>query len=301
MYDNLDLYCKKIENNNMIYSIDKLRLKTYITFEQFSKLEFLLKTVYKDLVKRFWISERPMCYKYNYNIEIEEGKSFFLDFMHNSERIKFDDMNKKFSLVLEFNPNKLKNDKLIKYILCSYPNWLLKSLDLAVDIPINILDLLVDIGGKRKLLTISLGGDNKTYTYGKNDGRVKIYNKKNESKLNIVGNLTRIEVSREFEDFPIMKVKEFNFGKDYFPSVYLNQYVFSFLEEKTKDKTLMALLYAVQNGYPLKELSRVYREKIKNLLQGGSLIKFDVKSANQVFFDVIYYYFLDKKSKQIFF
>ena len=32
MYDNIDIYNKKIEHNNMIYSIDKIRLKTYLFF-----------------------------------------------------------------------------------------------------------------------------------------------------------------------------------------------------------------------------------------------------------------------------
>ena len=298
MYDNLDLYCKKIENNNMIYSVDKLRLKTYISYFQFSELEFLMKTVYKEKVKKFWVSDRVMCFKYNYVLEVEEGKSFYFGFMHNNENVSYHKENLTYNFTIEFNPNKIRDDKLLKHILCKFDNWLLRSLDLAIDIPINICDLLIDIRGKRKMQTISYGGDNLTHSYGKNDGRIKIYNKKIESNLPIPGDLTRVEVSREFDDFEIAKTKTFNFGKEFFPCIYLNKYLFSFLEEKTKNKTLMAILYAVQAGYPLKDLTRDYRKKIKDLLEGGSSIKFDEKSANQAFCQLIYYYFVNFESKQ---
>ena len=63
----------------------------------------------------------------------------------------------------------------------------------------------------------------------------------------------------------------------------------------------MALLYAVQSGYPIKELTRTYREKVKNLLEGGSKIRFDSKSATQVLQQTIYYYFIRRESKQVIF
>ena len=95
----------------------------------------------------------------------------------------------------------------------------------------------------------------------KNDGRFKIYNKKIESNLNITGDLTRIEISREVDDFPIGDLKLFSYG-NMFPSLYLSNYLYSFNDYK--DTTLLAILYAVQNGFPLKDLSRRYKEKDKN-------------------------------------
>ena len=47
--------------NNITYSIDMLRLKTYISYLQYSELEFYLNAYYKDNIKRFWMSNRPMC------------------------------------------------------------------------------------------------------------------------------------------------------------------------------------------------------------------------------------------------
>ncbi len=72
-------------------------------------------------------------------------------------------------------------------------------------------------------------------------------------------------------------------------------------ETTSSDKTTMALLYAVQSGYPLKDLTRSYRTKIKSLLEGGSLIKFDTNSATNSFTQLIYSYFVKRNSKQIFF
>lgn len=76
------------------------------------------------------------------------------------------------------------------------------------------------------LKTTSYGGDNLTYNYGQNDGRVKIYNKKRESELNIPGNLTRVEVTREIEEFPITNTRRLLFDEKFFPKIYLGQYVY---------------------------------------------------------------------------
>ena len=300
MYDNLNIYYKKIENNNMIYSVDKIRLKTYITHSKFTEIEFLVNSVYKDNIKRFWVSERIMCFHYNYNLEFDDF-SFWFGFMHNNEGVNYNKDNLEYNFTIEFNPNKAKEHPLILNILSHFGNWYLRALDLAVDIPINILDLILDIGGRHKIQKISYGGDNVTYNLGKGDGRIKIYNKKRESDLPIVNYLTRVEVSREFDDFPITNTQRFQFDKSYFPEIFLNQYVFSFTDYTTKDKTLMGLLYAVQSGYPLKELSRTYRDKVKELLEGGSRIKFDKISSTQAVTKCIYSYFVRRGSKQVIF
>lgn len=297
---NLDIYNKKVDFNNMTYSIDNLRLKTYITYQKFKELEFFVNSVYKDKIKKFWISDRKQCFHYNYNLEFENC-SFYFAFMHNNESINYNRDDLEYNFTIDFNPNKVKDNTFVHLVLDRFSNWYLKSVDFAVDIPINILDIIADISGKRKMQTISYGGDNLTYYFGRGDGRVKIYNKKNESNLNIVGHLTRVEVSREFDDFPICYLKRFKLDVDIFPCLYLNQYVFSFSDYTNKDKTLMAILYAVQSGYPIKDLSRVYKEKLKNLLEVGSKVKFDVKSAEEVFRKTIFYYFVRRTSKQVIF
>ena len=101
--------------------------------------------------------------------------------------------------------------------------------------------------------------------------------------------MTRIEISKVLEDYPINKIQLYKIG-DNFPTIYLNQYVMSLSDYK--DKTLLAILYAVQNGYPLKDLTRYQREKIKKMFEGGYKIKFYQKYANTVLQQTIYYYFM---------
>lgn len=294
------MYNKIVEDNNMTYSIDNLRLKTYITYPKFKELEFMINSVYKERINKFWVSDKKQCFHYNYAMEFDEC-NFYFAFMHNNESVNYNRSDIEYNFTIDFNPNKVKDNKLVMFLLDSFNNWYLKSVDFAIDIPVNILDLLIDILGKRKCQTISYGKDNLTYYLGKGDGRVKIYNKKIESNLNIVGYLTRVEITKEFDDFPICYLKRFKIDEFIFPHICLNQYVFSFSDYTTRDKTLMATLYAVQSGYPLKDLSRNYREKIKELLEAGSRIKFNKICCEQVFSKTIFYYFIRRTSKQVIF
>lgn len=297
---NIDIYNKKIDYNNMTYSVDMLRLKTYITYAEFSLIEFSLNTAYKDNIKKFWVSDRKQCFHYNYVLDFESC-SFWFGFMHNNESINYNRNDLGYNFTIEFNPNKLRDNSFLLFILNKFSNWFVKSFDLAIDIPVNILDLIIDKSGKRRFLTIANGGDNITYEIGKGNGRLKIYNKKNESSLNMVGHLTRVEVSFECDDFAVSNIKKFTLNDNFFPCLYLNQYIFSFSDYETKDKILMAVLYAVQSGYSLNDLTRTYKKKIQGLLEGGSRIKFDKNTAINIVKDTIYYYFLREESKQIIF
>ena len=284
------MYNKSVEFNNIVYSLDMLRLKTYLSFTTFSGLEFRFKTVWKEYVKNFYTSPKITNFFYNYNIEVEEGVSFWFGFLHNNE--KRDDRNEFYNFTVEFNPNKLKDNKILMYILGLSGSWYIKSLDLAIDLKINILDLNVDFSGRQEMKIFSKGHDDKTIYLGKGDGRIKVYNKKRESNLNMLGDLTRVEVSRIFDEFDIRNVKLFDFG-DRFPNIYMNSYVYSFSDYN--DKTFLAVLYAVQSGYPIKNLTKTYKSKIKKLLQGGYKIRFDRKSATQVINQTIFFYFMNNK------
>lgn len=301
----IDIYNTKIEDNNMIYSIDNIRLKTYITYQDFKELESFFRIYYNDDIKKFWLSDKKGAFHYNYNIEIEKGKSFIFQFMHNTENIDYNKIEKKYNFTIEFNPNKLKNNFLILHILNSFPRWYIRSFDLAIDIPINILDILFDKKSKRSYKIFSSGGDNITYYIGTKDkdGSIKIYNKKIESNLSIVGNLTRIEITRRYEDLDIVGIKNYDYGEKFLPDIFLNQYIFSFTEEisKDKDKTLLALLYAIQHGFPINDLSRKYKDKIENMMLSGSKIQFNKDIANKALLQCIFYYFVTKESKQIIF
>lgn len=282
------MYSKKQLDGNMIYSIDMLRLKSYITYSTFSEIEFRFETIWKEYVKKKYTTGRMKEFFYNYVIEIEEGISFWFGFLHNTEKRSQSDKSE-YNFTIEFNPNKLKDNSIILFLLDISGEWFLKSYDLAVDINVSILDLIVDKGLKRKMKIFNNGYDDKTYEVGTGDNRYKVYNKKKESNLDILGDLTRVEVSRILEDYPVNKIQLYKYGDD-FPEIYLNQYVMSLSDYK--DKTLLAILYAVQNGYPLKDLTRYQREKIKNMFEGGYKIRFYQKYANIALQQVIYSYFV---------
>lgn len=284
-----DLYNVCMVHNNIIYSIDMFRVKTYITYSKFSEIEFLIETNYKDKLKKFWLSGSIQCFHYNYLVEVEEGKSIYFGFMHNTENPKINKEDALYNFTIEFNPNKLKDNSLLMHLLNISGDWYIKSYDLAFDICINILDLITDMSGRNFERVDNRGYDNKTIYVGKGDGRVKIYNKKRESDLNLLGDLTRIEISREMDDFEIRKTVILNYD-NVFPIVYTNNYIYSFSDYN--DKTTLALLYAVQQGFPLRDLTKTYRAKIKSMLEGGYKIKFDNKVATEVLRKTIYYYFI---------
>lgn len=280
-------YISKTSYNNLTYSIDMIRLKTYVDYDVYSNLDFYFNTYYKNTIEKYWISDRKMMFKYNYQIEVEEGRSFYLGFHHNNEKDVEPGLH---NLTIEFNPNKLKDNILIQHILNFSGDWFIRSYDLAVDIKCNILDLIFDKGLKRHVHTFSNGGDDITYNIGKGDLRLKIYNKKRESKLDITGDLSRVEISRELDDFPVREVKLLEWGLDNFPDVYLNNYIYSLSDYK--DKTMLPIIYAVQNGFPISDLSRRYKEKLKNLFEGGQKIKFTNKDATEVLRKTIFTYFM---------
>lgn len=284
------MYLESIEDNNMVYSVDMIRLKTYITYGEFSNLEFLINSVYKDKVKKMWLSDRVMCFKYNYTIELEEGRSFYFGFHCNNEKLQFFKNDVKYNLTLEFNPNKIKDAPLLLHILGMSGDWYLRSLDLAVDLKINILDLILSKTGKRTLKSLSNGFDDKTYYIGTGDRHIKIYNKKKESNLKDVNELTRVEVSVQFEDFRLIDIKSFKLPEELFPEVYINDYLYTFSDYK--DKTMLALLYAVQSGFPIDDLSRRYKERVKELFKGGHQIRFSRKTADEVIRRTVFHYFM---------
>ena len=154
---------------------------------------------------------------------------------------------------------------------------------------VSILDIVFDMSGKHSSLMINNGFDDKTIYLGKGDNRVKIYNKKKESNLNIQGELTRVEISNKLDDFDISDIYKLKYDGN-FPNIYLNKYLYSF--DDYKDRTLLAILYAVQNNYPVNDLSRVYKNKIKRLLQGGYKICFSKESVTQVLRKTIFSYFI---------
>lgn len=282
------MYYGSVQDNNIIYSVDMIRLKTYISYSLFSELEFRFNTCWEQYVEKKWTSGRAFSFFYNYNIKIENGISFYFGFLHNSEKRSEND-SLKYNFTIEFNPNKVQDNKILLYLLDLSGEWYIKSLDMACDLKINILDIIYDKGLKRSVMTISSGFDDKTYRIGKGNGHIKIYNKKRESNLDIDYDLTRVEISMEYDDFDVKNMIIYKFDKKVFPELYLQKYCYSFSEYK--DKTMLAIMYAVQNGFPINELSRAYKTKLKNMLECGHKIKFNHIAATQAVTRIVFGYF----------
>ena len=176
------MYINNIEQNNIIYSVDKIRLKTFLTYAVFSEIEFRFKTVWKEYIKKYYTTPQLKQFFYNYQVDVGDNNSFWFGFCHNTERRSFYE-EAEYNFSIEFNPNKIKDNKILMYLLNLSGKWFIRSLDLAMDVKINILDIITDISSKGKCFTISNGFDDKTYRYGKGDGKTKIYNKKIEIKF----------------------------------------------------------------------------------------------------------------------
>lgn len=258
-------YVNRKSGSNLTYSIDMLRLKTEITYEEFSKIEFRFRTCWKDIIKMNYETTRPSQFHYNYVIELEEGISFWFGFLHNTESKSIVKEDKKYNFTIEFNPNKLKTSHVLIWILQRYHDWVVKSYDVAIDIPVSINSIIIDRGRFKLLQTLDYGDDNKTYFLGRKDGRVKIYNKKRESNLD-VRELTRIEISSvETGELPIYLLKQYKFEERLFPQLFLKEYVFSL--EDYKDTTLLAILYAVQSRLRYKFVNKNIQKEGKRLIE----------------------------------
>lgn len=283
------LYFNEFTSHNITYSIDMLRLKTYISYAKFSEINFRFQTVWKSYVKKLYNSPAQQQFYYNFVIEVEEGCSFWFGFCHNSERRSFDER-AEYNFTIEFNPNKLKQNKILMYLLNISGKWFIRRFDLAMDLQVGINDIIYDIGQKRETKIYQKSYDDKSIYFGVGDGRVKIYNKKKESNLDINYELTRIEVTKEVDDFPISDIKVFSLDV-IFPYIYFKNYVYSI--DDYSDKTLLAIMYAVQAGYPIKDLTKTYKHKVKLLLNGGYKILFDRTVALKALTKTIFSYFIN--------
>jgi len=153
-----------------------------------------------------------------------------------------------------------------------------KSVDVAIDIPMNINDLKVDKMSKRIYrLHKEPGIDNYTHYIGKGYGRVKIYNKAREMGMPDM-DLTRLEitleVNRGYND-----IRKYEMDSE-LPIVYLSS-------TEGLEGTLRALMYAVEEGYPMEQIPRKYKEKLRQVFKEKSAIEIDKKNIANVVIDYI--------------
>jgi len=274
-----------VDDNFNSYCVDMLRLKCEISINDFRKKIENRLNFYGEKITR-WTSSQIGQFYYNYQFKCDDY-SFWFGFISNKNANGLQNLDKPRNLTIEFNPNKCKDDALILSILKSSTQWTIKSIDFALDIRENILNLIgFDKQKKSFLTTIDNGLDDKTYYMGVRNNRVKIYNKRIESNLDY--DLTRIEITK-YLDINSCDIYNFDFG--YFPELFLRDFQLN-VTDMQLDSMFATVLFAVEHGFPLHDLSRKYREKVKNYLQQKKPIKIDFSCFTTTLKNYLCYYSL---------
>lgn len=254
---------------NVDYSVDMVRLKVRVDGEYFER--FVDRWLSNSPNVTYWEKFDYKGYRHNWKIEqlpvyeSMDSFSYWLGFKHNAERPKT-----RYDLVIEYNPNKCMEIGLLQLIINTFfitPIVEVVSVDVACDVPVNINKVLVDKLGKKVKKTFDYGDDNKTYYLGEGAGRIKIYNKSREAGLDY--DLTRYEINVPV-GFYLAYIDQY-----YFEGVICPLYIRKALEND--DKTLQAVLYAVQNGYDIDDLTKRYKRRVRDILQCDVLVDIDSK------------------------
>lgn len=285
-----DLYFNDLNvvKDDLIYCVDMIRLTCHIPYSVFNKKINSRLSFYGEFLTS-WISSRITDFYYNFNY-CDKDCSFWFGFISNKEKISGKSLtNTKttFNFTIEFNPNKVKDCSLLLHILSMTTEWFIKQCDFAVDVNTNITNICgFDKGKKNCLITYDCGEDNKTYYIGKKDNRVKIYNKTIESNLSY--DLTRIEITKYFDSLKIFDVNSYSYD-GYIPELFLKDFQLSFND--LEDKTLFALVYAVIEGFPLHDLTKHYKKRVKEFLQKKKPIVIDFNCFSVALVRYLSFYF----------
>lgn len=244
----------------MEYSVDMIRLRFSISHKYIKRAirnikwnaEVNMNNDYKE-----YESTKPFGYRYNITYQINDT-SLYLGLENNK-----DDKNMKTG-VMEYNPNKIKISEhkeymdIIKWSILN-DNLEILSFDIAIDIQTDI-KLLKFINPKRSE-TIMKSSKGKTHYFGKSrySGYTRVYDKASEQGKDEI--LTRYEVRfKDVIDYnDVMKLLDLIQGTKLVE-------VFKVTDKEITDKTLKAVVYAVQHGYDYKDLTRAYKNKVKEYI-----------------------------------
>jgi len=213
-----------------------------------------------------WEDRRINLYRYNYAINTIDGNTIYIGALHNSEIAKRGIT----SIQVRYNPNKIilglgvypELDNLFKKKIIS-DRFQIKEMDIAIDIN-NYMDNIVVTKPKstRDFKLYEKNGSKTVYIGSRGKGQIKVYDKAKELGINYP--LTRVEFTLPLVDNKIKKsdIKELDIYQLSNVQVDFN----NINKEITKNKTLNAMTYAVLNGYPIDNLTRTYKDKVKDII-----------------------------------
>lgn len=265
------------------YSIDMVRLKAEIPVKVLDNM--VIKPFETEPNIKYSMKTSITAYRHNFFIEgydlFGSKCSYWVGASHNSR--KHSDHT---DVVLEYNPNKCTGEPVLEYLLDHiykdnrYVE--VKSLDVAIDIPCNILDLNIGQCGNMSRRIFDNGSDDKTYYFrkGKSNGAIKIYNKKRESKLDY--ELTRYEITLN-PNMCICDIDSYAVPESLFiPIRNISNFQMP-IDIKGNDKVL--LLACMEHMEYIKYLDRRKQKKIEQLLAESCSIEFDFKYIYQIIID----------------
>lgn len=263
------------------YSVDMVRLMVRLRPGEFQTI-FDYQARMPDI--SYYMSNRVK--DYHYNIVVKKEKySYWMGYKHNSSCDNID-------FVLEYNPNKVRNDLLIEYILNNYFNKVtcydirysprVCSVDIAVDINVNILNCLLFKQTRGRYMFYSGGTerpDDYTIYVGKGAGRVKLYNKALESGLDY--DLTRYEVSIKL-DKPLQSIKSVKVDVETKPVLKIIDMQIGI------DPELRATINGfLQEPYLISQLSKYKRKKYREMIENCIDFRLDSREIEKKIIEYI--------------
>ena len=263
------------------YSVDMVRLLVKLRPGEFQTIfDYQARMPDISYYMSNWVKD------YHYNIVVKKEKySYWMGYKHNGNLDNCD-------FVLEYNPNKVRNDILVDYVLNNYFNKVtcydirysprVCSVDIAVDIPINILNCLVfkQTKGRYLFYSGSTGrADDFTIYIGKGPGRVKLYNKALESGLSY--DLTRYEVSLKI-DKTLQHIRNVKIDVDTKPVLKIIDKQLG-MDAETR-ATLNGFL---QEPYLINQLTKYKRKKYREMIDNCVDFKLDNKEIERVIIEYV--------------
>lgn len=217
--------------------------------------------------------------KYHYNLVIGDGGgAAHIGWKHNGQK----ENQRGYRLRLEVNPSKNNTDGMdaFKEIFADVfknSRKLIKGVDIAYDVPIDMKDIMpVSLTGRtRNRIKDTL------FFGGRGGGQLKVYDKKKElqQKQGIQipeEHLTRIEYSMRLDE-PM----NINFFSKFNDMNISELYQVSHLETGQVDGVVKACIIAINSGQmEMKELSRTYQAKTKKALAAMGLLDLDQGYTN---------------------